>query len=89
MKKSKHHREIPMPVWQSALLTHGCQVDNGGQIIPLKLEPRGDCLSCTPTVSGSMLPFAMPVQVGQIVMISWDNDLSRYIVESHGERMAA
>jgi hypothetical protein len=78
-----------MPVWQSVLLTHGCQLDNGSQILPLKLEPRGDCLRCTPTFSGLMLPFGMPVRVGQSVTISWDNDLSRYIIESRGKRKAA
>jgi hypothetical protein len=78
-----------MPVWQSVLLTHGCQLDNGRQILPLKLEPLGDCLSCTPTFSGSILPFDMPVRVGQTVTISWDSDLSRYIVESRGKRKAA
>ena len=89
MEKQKEDVRGPMPVWQSVLLTHGCQLDNGSQILPLKLESLGDCLRCTPTFSGSMLPFDMPVRVGQTVTISWDNDLSRYIVESRGKRKAA
>ena len=89
MERPKKDVQIPMPVWQSVLLTHGCQLDNGRQILPLKLEPLGDCLRCTPTFSGSMLPFDMPVRVGQTVTIRWDNDLSRYIVESRGKRKAA
>ena len=36
-----------------------------------------------------MLPFDMPVRVGQTVTITWDNTLSRYIIESHGIRRAA
>jgi hypothetical protein len=87
--KAKKDVRVPMPVWQSVLLTLGCQLDNGRQILPLKLEPRGDCLRCTPTSTGSMLPFDMRVRVGQTVTISWDNDLSRYIVESLGKRKAA
>jgi hypothetical protein len=88
-QKKLVQRTPAMPVWQSVLLTHGCQLDNGSQVIPLKLEPREDCLFCTPTFSGSMLPFDMRVNVGQMVTISWDSDLSRYIVESHGQRRAA
>jgi hypothetical protein len=79
---------IPMPVWQSVLVAHGCQLDNGSQILPLLLEPVGECLHCTPTSSGSMLPFNIPVCVGQTVIISWDRKLSRYIVESLGEKIS-
>ncbi len=89
MERLKRNVQIPMPVWQSVLLTQGCQLDNGGQILPLKLELLGNCLRCTPTFSGRMLPFNVTVRVGQMVTISWDNDLSRYIVESCGERKAA
>jgi len=89
MVRPKKNVQIPMPVWQSVLLTVGCQLDNGRQILPLKLELRGDSLWCTPTSTGSMLPFDMRVRVGQTVTISWDNDLSRYIVESRGKRKAA
>jgi hypothetical protein len=89
MERPKKELQIPMLVWQSVLLTHGCQLDDGRQILPLKLEPLGDCLSCTPTFSGSILPFDMRVRVGQTVTISWDSDLSRYIVESRGKRKVA
>ncbi len=89
MEKPKEDVQIPVAVWQSALLTLGCQLDNGSQIILLKLEPLGDCQRCTPTSNGSMLPFDMPVRVGEAVTISWDSFLSRYIVESRGERKAA
>jgi len=78
-----------MLLWQSALVAHGCQLDNGSQIVPLKLEPAGNCLVCTPTCSGSMLPFNMAVHVGQTVTIRWDSELSRYIVELPGEKTAA
>jgi hypothetical protein len=89
VEKPKKDVRVPMPVWQSVLLTIGCQLDNGRRILPLKLEPRGDCLRCTPTFSGPMLPFDMPVRFGHRVTISWDNDLSRYIIESRGKRKAA
>ena len=78
-----------MPVWQNALLVHGCQLDNGSEILPLKLEPVGDFVQCTPTSSGSMLPFRVPVCVGQTVTISWDSERSRYLVESMGKKTAA
>jgi hypothetical protein len=89
MEGPKKNVQIPLPVWQSVLLTHGCQLDNGRQIRSLKLEPRGDCLRCTPTSSGLILPFDMRVRVGQKVTIRWDNDLSRYIIEARGKRKAA
>jgi len=89
MKRPKKNLQIPLPVWQSVLLTHGCQLDNGRQIRSLKLEPLGDCLRCTPTSSGLILPFDMRVRVGQKVTIRWDSDLSRYIVEARGKRKAA
>ena len=78
-----------MPVWQNALLVHGCQLDNGSEVLPLKLEPVGDCVRCTPTSSGSMLPFNVPVCMGQTVTISWDCELSRYVVESMRKKTAA
>lgn len=89
MERSKKDVQIPTPVWQSVLLVHGCQLDTGSQIVPLKLEPLGDSLRCTPVFNGSMLPFGIPVRVGQTVTISWDSSLSRYIIESRGERKAA
>ena len=62
------------------MVVHGCQLDTGSQILPLRLEPVGDCLHCTPAASGSMLPFNVPVCVGQSVTITWDNDVSRYVI---------
>ena len=78
-----------MPIWQSALLTRGCEVNSGGQFFPLELRPAGDRLVCTPTVSGSLMPFNVGVIVGQMVDISWDSELSRYIVLAGGEPVAA
>jgi hypothetical protein len=72
--------QISMPVWQSVLIAHGCQLDTGSQFLPLPLEPGGECLRCTPRSSGSILPFNIQVRVGQAVTITWDNELSRYIV---------
>ena len=69
-----------MPVWVNVLLVHGCQLDTGSQVLPLQLEPVGDSLHCTPTASGSMLPFNVAVRVGDAVTINWDSDISRYIV---------
>jgi hypothetical protein len=89
MQRPKTEAQNRLPVWQSVLLTHGCHVDNGTQIVPLKLEPLGNLLRCTPSFNGSMLPFDLPVRVGHMVTISWDSNLSRYIVESRGQRMAA
>ena len=82
MKKPKSGAPIAMPVWQSVLVAHGCQLDNGNQILPLRLEPVGASLHCTPSSSGSLLPFNVPVCVGDTVTITWDSVLSRYIVES-------
>ena|SRR5579862_8813278 len=79
----------PMPLWQSALIAQGCHVDSGSQILPLKLEPAGECLLCTPACNGWMLPFHTAVMVGQTVSISWDSQLSRYLVEVRGEKTAA
>ena len=89
MERRKNEAQNGLPVWQSVLLTHGCHVDNGNQIVPLKLEPLGNSLRCTPAFNGSMLPFDLPVRVGHTVTISWDINLSRYIIESRGQRMAA
>ena len=69
-----------MPVWQSVLVAHGCQLDTGNQTLPLQLEPVGECLHCTPRSSGSILPFNIRVHVGQTVTITWDRELSRYVV---------
>lgn len=78
-----------MPVWQGALLAQGCRVDIGSEILPMKLEPVGSSLLCTPSFSGSMLPFGVKVLVGHTVTITWDSELSRYIVEALGEQVAA
>lgn len=80
---------LSMPVWQNALLVGGCHLDNGSEVLPLELEPVGDCIRCTPTSSGSMLPFRIPVSVGQTVTISWDSELSRYVIDSMGKKTAA
>jgi hypothetical protein len=72
--------KISMPVWQSVLVAHGCQLDAGSQTLPLQLEPCGECLHCTPSSSGSILPFNISVRLGQTVNIAWDSELSRYIV---------
>jgi hypothetical protein len=71
---------ISMPVWQSVLVAHGCQLDTGSQTFPLQLEPGGEYLHCTPRSSGSILPFNIPVRLGQTVNIAWDSEMSRYIV---------
>jgi hypothetical protein len=78
-----------MPVWQSALMAHGCKLETGKQTLALKLEPVGETLHCTPASSGCMLPFRVPVHMGQLVTITWDSGLSRYIVESRGQKTAA
>ena len=80
---------LSMPVWLNALVVRGCQLDNGSEVLPLKLEPVGDCLRCIPTSNGFMLPFHIPVCKGQTVTISWDYESSRYIVESMGKKTAA
>ena len=59
--------DIRLPIWQSALLSQGCQVHSAGQFFPLELRPIGDRIVCTPTVSGSLLPFNVAVTVGQPV----------------------
>jgi len=82
-------KPISLPVWQSALLAHGCRLDIGSRTLPQQLEPVGACLCCTPNANGSMLPFNIPVLVGQTVTISWDDELSRYIVDSRNGKIAA
>lgn len=77
------------PVWQSALLTRGCEVKSAGQFFPLELRPLGDRIVCTPTASGSLMPFNMSVTIGQPVTITWDSELSRYIVTADGHKQAA
>ena len=69
-----------MPVWQSVLLAHGCQLRTEDKTLSLQLEPVGESLHCTPASSGSMLPFNVPVLVGQTVTVTWDSDVSRYVV---------
>jgi hypothetical protein len=78
-----------LPVWQSALLTQGCQVRSGGRIFFLELLPIGDRIVCTPIVSGWMVPFQLNVTVGQMVTITWDPELSRYLVTTADQRLAA
>ena len=73
-------KPLSLPLWQNVLVVHGCQLDTGNQILPLPLEPVGESLHCTPAATGSMLPFNIPVHVGQTVTITWDSDVSRYIV---------
>jgi hypothetical protein len=81
--------DSPLPIWQKALLTRGCEVSSDGQFFPLELRPVGDRIVCTPTVSGSLLPFNVSVIIGQPVAITWDNELSRYIVMAGGAPIAA
>ena len=73
-------KPLSLPVWLNVLAVHGCQLDTGSQVLPLPLEPVGDSLHGTPTASGSMLPFNVAVRVGDAVTITWDSDISRYIV---------
>jgi hypothetical protein len=81
--------DTPLSIWQSALLSQGCQVHSAGQFFPLELHPVGDRIVGTPTVSGSLLPFNITVAVGQPVTITWDTELSRYIVTADGPPKAA
>ena len=81
--------DSPLPIWQTALLTQGCRVKSGDQFFPLELHPVGDRIVCTPTVSGALLPFNVDVIMGQPVTITWDNELSRYIVKAGGMPEAA
>jgi hypothetical protein len=81
--------DIRLPIWQSALLSQGCQVHAAGEFFPLELRPVGDRIVCTPSVSGSLLPFNVTVTGGRPVMISWDATLSRYVVTADGPPKAA
>jgi len=81
--------DSPLPVWQTALLTQGCQVKSGDQFFPLELQPVGDCIFCNPTISGALMPFNVEVIIGQPVIITWDNELSRYVVNAGGVPEAA
>ena len=81
--------DILLPIWQSALLSQGCRVQSSGEFFPLELRPAGDHIDCTPSVSGSLLPFNVSVTVGQPVTITWDSELSRYIVTADGPPKAA
>jgi hypothetical protein len=36
-----------------------------------------------------MMPFDIPVCMGETVTISWDCELSRYVIESMGTKTAA
>jgi hypothetical protein len=79
----------PLPIWQTALLLRGCEIMSADQFFPLELHPVGERIVCTPNVSGSLLPFNRHVTVGQPVTITWDPELSRYIVTVAGEAQAA
>ncbi len=81
--------DSPLPIWQTALLTQGCRVKSGSEFFPLELHPAGDRIVCTPSVSGSLLPFNVEVKVGRPVTITWDRELSRYIVTTGGMPEAA
>lgn len=78
-----------VPIWQAALLTQGCQVQVGGQFFPLELRPVNDRIFCTPSVSGSLLPFNVSVKLGESVTIAWNAELSRYVVTAGGLQEAA
>jgi hypothetical protein len=78
-----------LPVWQSVLLTQGCQIHSAGHIFFLELLPVGDRIVCTPTLSGWLVPFHVSVTVGQLVTITWDHELSRYLLTTAGQRLAA
>lgn len=78
-----------LPIWQTALLTQGCCLFSGGQLFPLELRPIGDRLVCNPVLNGSMEPFNVYVTAGEAVIIQWDDELSRYIVRTSGQRLAA
>ena len=73
--------ENPMLVWQSALIALGCQLDVGSQLLPLELRPVEDRLVCTAPCSGAMLPFDVLIEVGQTLTITWDSELSRYLLK--------
>lgn len=81
--------DTPLPIWQSALLSQGCRVQSAGEFFPLDLRPAGDHIVCTPSMSGSLFPFNVAVTVGHPVIITWDSDLSRYIVTVDGSPKAA
>jgi len=66
---------ISMAVWQSVLFAHGCQLDSGTQVVPLQLEPIGECLHGTPRSSGLILPFNIAVCPGETVTIAWDRGM--------------
>ena len=79
----------PLPVWQSALLTRGCQIRSGSRLFSLEMQPIGDRIVCTPAVDGSMVPFNLPVTIGEPVTIRWDDELSRYLVTTARQRLVA
>lgn len=78
-----------LPIWQSALLTRGCGIQSGSGFIPLELRPVGERIICTPSASGALLPFNVNVTVGEPVTITWDNELSRYVLTANGRPIAA
>ncbi len=89
MRKPPERAHAALPVWQSALLTQGCMVDSGCGFIPIELHPVGDRIVCSPSVSGSLLPFHVDVILNQPVTITWDDELSRYIIKAAGQKRAA
>ena len=78
-----------LPVWQNVLLTQGCEVQPAGDTFFLELQPVGDRIVCTPTMSGWMPPLQLSVSVGEPVTITWDHELSRILVTTAGHRLAA
>ncbi len=79
----------PLPVWQRALLARGCEVQKAGQFFPMELQPIGDRIYCTPSVSGALVPFNVRVKIDQTIIITWDSERSRYIVTGAGNPVAA
>jgi hypothetical protein len=78
-----------LPLRQNAPLTHGPQTQSGGNAMSLELQPLGDDIVCTPTMSSWMVPFHLSAALGEPVTITWDHELSRYLVTTSVQRLAA
>ena len=89
LRRSKRTTTNALPVWQSALLTCGCKVWAGANFRTVELLPAGEHIVCTPTISGWMLPFEVPVRMGQELSITWNHRISRYVISFAGERRVA
>jgi hypothetical protein len=89
LKRSKRATISALPVWQSALLNCGCKVWAGAKFRSIELLPAGEHIVCTPTISGWMSPFEVPVKAGQTLNIAWNQEISRYVVSVAGERRVA